>query len=84
MAFASMLLHPANMESGGIHLVGLSSSGKTTVLRVAASVYGASNYLHRWRATTKGLEALAALRCDTLLILDELAQIPMCQATCRL
>lgn len=75
IAFAAMLLHPVNMESGGIHFVGPSSSGKTTALRVAASVYGAPNYLHRWRATTNGLEAIAALRCDTLLILDELAQV---------
>lgn len=75
IAFAAMLVYPANMESGGIHLVGSSSCGKTTALRVAASVYGAPNYLHRWRATTNGLEALAALRCDTLLILDELAQV---------
>lgn len=74
-AFAAMLLHPINMESGGIHFVGPSSSGKTTALRVAASVYGAPNYLHRWRATTNGLEAIASLRCDTLLILDELAQV---------
>lgn len=74
-AFASMLLHPASMESGGLHLVGESSSGKTTALRVAASVFGAPDYLNRWRATTNGLEALATLRSDTLLILDELAQV---------
>lgn len=75
VAFAAMLLHPAGIESGGIHFVGSSSSGKTTALRVAASVYGAPDYLHRWRATTNGLEAVAATRSDTLLILDELAQV---------
>jgi uncharacterized protein (DUF927 family) len=74
-AFASMLLHPAGAESGGVHFVGESSSGKTTALRVAASVFGAPDYLNRWRATTNGLEALASLRSDTLLILDELAQV---------
>lgn len=74
-AFAAMLLHFIGAESGGIHFVGESSSGKTTALRVAASVYGAPDYLSRWRATTNGLEALAALRSDTLLILDELAQV---------
>lgn len=75
MAFAAMLLYPTGSESGGINLVGESSIGKTTALRVAASVYGAPDYLSRWRATTNGLEALAALRSDTLLILDELAQV---------
>jgi putative DNA primase/helicase len=74
-AFASTLLHPAGSESGGIHFVGESSPGKTTALRVAASVFGAPDYLNRWRATTNGLEALASLRSDTLLILDELAQV---------
>ena len=74
-AFAALLLYPAGSESGGIHIVGESSSGKTTALRVAASVYGAPDYLNRWRATTNGLEVLAAQRSDTLLILDELAQI---------
>ena len=73
--FAAMLLHPADAESGGLHLVGESSSGKTTALKVAASVFGAPNYLQRWRATANGLESLAALRSDTLLVLDELAQV---------
>lgn len=74
-AFAALLLHPSGMESGGIHWVGESSSGKTTALRVAASVFGGTEYLNRWRGTSNGIEALAAQRCDTLLILDELAQI---------
>jgi len=74
-AFAAMVLNLVDAESGGIHFVGESSTGKTTVLRVAASVFGASDYLSRWRATTNGLEALASLRSDTLLILDELSQI---------
>ena len=44
-AFAALLLHPAGAESGGLHLVGESSSGKTTALKVAASVFGAPDYL---------------------------------------
>jgi putative DNA primase/helicase len=74
-ALAALLLQPAGVESGGLNFVGESSTGKTTALRIAASVYGAPDYLYRWRATTNGLEALAAVRCDTLLILDELAQV---------
>lgn len=74
-AFAALLLHPVGAESGGLHLVGESSSGKTTALKVAASVFGAPDYLQRWRATTNGLESLAASRSDTLLVLDELAQV---------
>ncbi len=73
--FAAILLHPSGAESGGLHFVGESSTGKTTALKVAASVFGAPDYLQRWRATTNGIESLAALRSDTLLVLDELAQV---------
>lgn len=74
-AFAGPLLRPASMESGGFHLRGDSSSGKTTALRLAASVNGGPSYLQRWRTTDNALEAIAAQHCDALLILDELAQV---------
>lgn len=74
-AFTGPVMRAAGMESGGIHFRGDSSSGKTTVLRVAASVWGAPNYMQRWRATDNALEAIASLHCDGLLILDELAQV---------
>lgn len=74
-AFAGPLLRPAGMESGGFHFRGDSSGGKTTSLRVAASVYGGPSYLQRWRTTDNALEAIAAQHCDGLLILDELAQV---------
>lgn len=74
-AFAGPLLRPAGMESGGFHYRGDSSSGKTTALKLAASVYGGESYLQRWRSTDNALEATAAQHSDCLLILDELAQI---------
>ncbi len=74
-AFAGPLLRPASLESGGFHLRGDSSSGKTTALRVAASVNGGPSYMQRWRTTDNALEATAAQHCDALLILDELAQV---------
>jgi putative DNA primase/helicase len=74
-AFAGPLLRPAGVESGGFHLRGDSSSGKTTALRVAASVYGAPSFMQRWRTTDNALEAIAAQHSDCLLILDELAQV---------
>jgi len=74
-AFAGPLLRPAGMESGGFHFRGDSSSGKTTALKVAASVYGGASYLQRWRTTDNALEAIAAQHSDVLLILDELAQV---------
>ena len=74
-AFAGPLLRPAGLDSGGFHLRGNSSSGKTTALRLAASVNGAPGYMQRWRTTDNALEAIAAQHCDALLILDELSQV---------
>jgi putative DNA primase/helicase len=74
-AFAGPLLRVAGVESGGFHLRGGSSTGKTTALKVAASVNGGANYLQRWRTTDNALEAIAAQHCDSLLVLDELAQV---------
>jgi uncharacterized protein (DUF927 family)/phage/plasmid primase-like uncharacterized protein len=76
VAFAGALPALVGEESGGFHFRGASSSGKTTALKVAASVWGhPSEYPRLWRATANGLEGLAALHNDGLLILDELSQI---------
>lgn len=74
-AFAGVLLRPAGMESGGFHLRGDSSGGKTTALRGAASVWGAPSYMQRWRATSNAIESIAAAHCSVTLLLDELAQV---------
>jgi uncharacterized protein (DUF927 family) len=77
-AFAAPLLHVAGAESGGIHLRGPSSIGKTTKLHVAGSVWGGgglTGYIRQWRATDNGLEAVAQAHCDALLCLDELSQV---------
>lgn len=79
-AFAGPLLGMSGMESGGFHLRGESSSGKTTALRVAASVFGPPGYMQRWRTTDNALEVIAAQYCDQLLILDELGQVDPRQA----
>jgi putative DNA primase/helicase len=75
VALAGPTLYLSNMESGGFHFRGGSSSGKTTALRVAASVYGGKDFMQRWRATDNALEGLAAQHSDTVLILDEIAQV---------
>lgn len=76
VAFAGALADVVGEDSGGFHFRGGSSSGKTTALKVAASVWGnPSAYPRLWRATANGLEGLAALHNDGLLILDELSQI---------
>jgi len=59
-------------ESGGFHLYGDSSGGKTTHLQVAASVYGGPRLVRSWRSTDNALESIAAAHSDGLLVLDEI------------
>lgn len=72
-AFASPLLPLAEIESGGFHLVGTTSIGKTTALNVAASVAGLKN-IPNWRSTSNALEGKAAEFNHGLLPLDEIGQ----------
>ncbi len=75
MAFAAPLIDLIGGESGGIHYSGESGDGKTTALRVAASVCGGTDYMKQWRASDNSMEYLALQHCDALLAMDELAQI---------
>lgn len=77
-ALAAPLIHVVNAESGGFHFFGRSSVGKTTALQVAGSVWGGGDvegYIKTWRATSNGLEGIAAAHCDVLLCLDEISQV---------
>lgn len=73
-AFAGPLLWPTNSDGGGFHLVGDSSTGKTTAIEAACSVWGGPNYRRSWRTTANGMEGAAALFNDGLLALDEISE----------
>jgi uncharacterized protein (DUF927 family) len=75
--FAGPLLRLTGSETGGVHLCGASSVGKSSALSVAGSVCGGggSGYVRQWRATANGLEGIAVAHNDGLLVLDELGQI---------
>jgi putative DNA primase/helicase len=73
--FAGPCLGMLGMDGGGFHLRGASSTGKSTALSVAASLFGSPAYLRTWRHTDNGLEGVAALHSDLLLILDEIGQL---------
>ena len=73
-AFAGPVLALVGVESGCIHLIGDSSTGKTTALQAACSVWGGESYRRSWRATANGLEASASLFNDCLLALDEISE----------
>lgn len=77
-AFAGPLLRLLDMEGGGFHWRGASSTGKTTALVAAGSVWGGgglSGFTRRWRTTDNALEGTAVTHCDTLLPLDEMAEV---------
>ncbi|WP_033998021.1 DUF927 domain-containing protein [Pseudomonas paraeruginosa] len=74
VAFAGPVLHLLELESGGFHFYGVSSSGKSTTGRVACSVYGPPAFERSWRSTDNALESTAAAHSDGLLVLDEIGQ----------
>ena len=78
LAFAPPLMELAGEPGGGFHYRGPSSTGKTTALHTAGSVWGGGGiegYIKTWRATSNGLEAIAAQHNHALLCLDELSQV---------
>ncbi|MFC5397637.1 DUF927 domain-containing protein, partial [Undibacterium jejuense] len=56
-------------------MVGSSSTGKSTAMKVAASVFGGSDYAQSWLATHSSIEPTAQKYSDALLVLDELGQV---------
>ena len=60
----------------GLELVGRTSLGKTTGLRLAASVWGkpesgSDGFMQNWRVSENGFEPLLQDHCDAVLPLDE-------------
>lgn len=72
VALAGPMLTKVHQESGGIHWIGDTSTGKTTALVLAASVWGGEDFKRSWRATSNGMESLAVMLSDTCLSLDEI------------
>jgi hypothetical protein len=73
-ALAAPLLEPLHAPNFAIHLIGESSRGKTSMLKVAASVYGDPGnprWLAAWNATNVGTELRAAALCDLPQCYDE-------------
>lgn len=83
-AFAGPLLRPLHQLGGGIHLHGASSTGKTSLLILAGSVWGgggSDGFARPWRMTTNGAEGLIADHNDLILPLDELTTVTPEQAS---
>ena len=73
-SFAGPLLQRCHAESGGFHLVGDSSTGKSTAMDAACATWGGPGFKRSWRATGNGLEGAAAMFNDCLLALDEISE----------
>jgi len=73
-SFAGPLLARCNSEGGGFHVVGDSSTGKTTLIEAACSTWGGPGFKRSWRATANGMEGAAAMFNDCLLALDEISE----------
>jgi len=75
VAFSSIFYEFMKWDSKGFHLVGSSSSGKTTALKVALSIFGEyESQLLTWQTSTTALENRAVEMNNTGLFLDELSQ----------
>ena len=73
-AFAGPVLAKVNGESGGLHFIGFSSTGKSTAIDVACSVWGGPSFKRSWRSTANGMEGAASMFNDNLLALDEISE----------
>lgn len=74
-ALAAPLLEPLAAANFGIHLIGESSRGKTSMLKIAGSVYGDPNdaqWVASWNATGVGAELRAGMLSDLPQCYDEI------------
>ena len=73
-SFTGPMLARCNAEGGGVHVVGDSSTGKTTLIEAACATWGGPGFKRSWRATANGMEGAAAMFNDCLLALDEISE----------
>jgi putative DNA primase/helicase len=73
-AFSSALLAPFGRDSSFLMLVGPSSTGKSTVLKLCNSLYTHPDHLLTWEGTANGIEAAILQHTDMPVCLDEIGQ----------
>jgi putative DNA primase/helicase len=71
-SLAGPLFKLLGVSGGGMHWFGPTTIGKTTVLEVSQSTWGGPHFRRTWEATLVGLQAMATLHTDTLMVLDEI------------
>ena len=75
LSLAPIMLKFDWIESGGVHFYGLSSTGKTTLTKIASSVWtgGKVNDLSSWNSTSNFQEGLSASHDGFPIFLDDLS-----------
>jgi len=71
-AFSGPCIHFTDVESGGFHFYASSSKGKSTLMLLAASVFGNSKFVKKWNMTDTAFEEAAEARNHSVFLLDEL------------
>lgn len=72
-ALAAPLLKLVGEPGGMIHVFGQTGDGKSSLLKLAGSVWGrGSAHMRGWASTGNGLEALFANTHDSMVLLDEM------------
>lgn len=77
VALSGPLLGLVNADSTIFHYVSTTTTGKSTALKAAASIWGCpqvDGFLETWKTTVTALEVKCATRRDTFIALDELGQ----------
>lgn len=73
-ALSSVLLYPLSRDPSIIVLVGKSSTGKSTILKLISALFDSPSNIATWETTANGFEAALALRRDQPLVIDEIGQ----------
>lgn len=71
-AFSGPCIYFTEVESGGFHFYASSSKGKSTLMLMAASVFGNSKFVKKWNMTDAAFEEAAEARNHSVFLLDEL------------
>lgn len=71
-AFSGPCISFTEVESGGFHFHASSSKGKSTLMLMAASVFGNSKFVKKWNMTDAAFEEAAEARNHSVFLLDEL------------
>jgi uncharacterized protein (DUF927 family) len=73
-ALAAVLLGPLKLNAMMLYFVGSSSTGKTILLKLLASVFGSPEKLFTFSGTDNGIEANALAHRDKPFVIDEVGQ----------